>query len=76
MYELLSNAVAIDLVELEELTEAVNNNTEILHTELQSFEQYYQDQIELMKINNSISLSILVFSGACLGAAIFRHLRK
>ena len=31
---------------------------------------------EQLQTENSISLGILVFTGACLGALIFRHLRK
>ncbi len=31
---------------------------------------------EQLQTSNSISLGILVFTGACLGALIFRHLRK
>ena len=34
---------------------------------------YQRDQIRLQ---NSLILCILVFVGACLGALIFRHLRK
>lgn len=42
-----------------------------------SFEhEYLEFQREQIRINNSIALAILVFSGACLGALIFRHLRK
>ncbi len=42
-----------------------------------SFEhEYLEYQGELIRVNNSIALAILVFSGACLGALIFRHLRK
>lgn len=42
-----------------------------------SFEHEYIDyQREQIRVNNSISLAILVFTGACLGALIFRHLRK
>lgn len=42
-----------------------------------SFEhEYLEYQREQLEINNSILLAILVFSGACLGALIFRHLRK
>ena len=42
-----------------------------------SFEhEYLEYQREQLRINNSIALAILVFCGACLGALIFRHLRK
>ena len=42
-----------------------------------SFEhEYLEYQREQLEINNSILLAILVFSGACLGALIFRHLRQ
>lgn len=62
--------------------ELINIGNDCLETlqgiseELSFQHEYFEKQRELLEIQNSISLAILVFSGACLGALIFRHLRK
>lgn len=55
--------------------ELINITNDCLET-LQGMNDILDIQREQIKVNNSISLAILVFSGACLGALIFRHLRK
>lgn len=55
--------------------ELINITNDCLET-LQGINDILDIQREQIKVNNSISLAILVFSGACLGALIFRHLRK
>lgn len=47
-----------------------------IRTEMQFDREYLEYQREQLNIQNSIILAILVFVGACLGALIFRHLRK
>ena len=62
-----------------ELINKVDEEIETLQgirDELDFQHEYIVYQHELIKVNNSISLAILVFVGACLGALIFRHLRK
>ena len=62
--------------------ELINIGNECLETlqgikdELDFQKEYIEYQREQIQVNNSICLSILVFVGACLGALIFRHLRK
>lgn len=55
--------------------ELINITNDCFET-LQGINDILDIQREQIKVNNSISLAILVFSGACLGALIFRHLRK
>lgn len=55
-----------------ELIEIANDCLEEMRFE----HEYLEYQRELLEINNSITLAVLVFIGACLGALIFRHLRK
>ena len=62
-----------------DLVDLINEEIETLQgiqDELSYQHEYFVYQRELLEINNSISLAILVFVGACLGALIFRHLRK
>lgn len=62
-----------------EVVDLLNDEIEVLQgiqDELDFQHEYIEYQREQMRINNSLSLSILVFVGACLGALIFRHLRK
>ena len=62
-----------------ELINKVDEEIETLQgirDELDFQHEYIVYQRELIQVNNSISLAILVFVGACLGALIFRHLRK
>lgn len=62
--------------------ELINIGNDCLETlqgirdELDFQHEYIEYQREQILVNNSISLAILVFVGACLGALIFRHLRK
>ncbi len=39
-------------------------------------DDYLEQQRELIQMQNSMIFCLLVFVGACLGALIFRHLRK
>lgn len=56
--------------------ELIDIGTDCLQTLKDIRDDYLEYQRELIKTQNSISLSILIFVGACLGALIFRHLRK
>ena len=68
--------VVIDNGELVDIATQINGKLDDILEELRFDKEYLEYQREQIRIQNSISLSILVFSGAILGALIFRHLRK
>ena len=56
--------------------ELVDIGNDCLETLRDIRDDYLEQQRELIQVQNSIVFCILIFVGACLGALIFRHLRK
>jgi hypothetical protein len=74
--ENVTTTVVIDNGELITIGNDCLDELQEIRNELSFEHEYLEYQREQIEVNNSILLAILVFSGACLGALIFRHLRK
>ena len=59
-----------------ELIDITKEEIEVLQGIREDLSGEFAAMREQVKVTNSIALAILVFVGACLGALIFRHLRK
>lgn len=67
------------VVDTQELVQINGDILEVLRDsldELRFSNEYFLYQQEQIRVHNSMLLCVLVFVGACLGALIFRHLRK
>lgn len=64
------------LIDIDGSLNDIRGDIQSLKDDLSFNYDYLEYQREQIFVNNSISLAILVFVGACLGALIFRHLRK